>query len=65
MTEYVHVVTHLEMGWDNVCGVYKTSEAAYRSCFRYNEDKLTLEEMIRQVEDAETSYIVHTKRLEA
>lgn len=63
MTDYVYVVTHLEMGWDNVCGVYKTSEGAYRSCFHDNPDGFTLEEMTRQIEDGETEYVVHHKRL--
>lgn len=53
------------MGWDCVCGVYKTSEAAYRSCFHDNDFNLTLEEMTEQVENGDTVYVVHTKRLEA
>jgi len=65
MNEYVYVVTSVEMGWDCVCGVYKTAEAAYRSCFRYDETGMTLEEMEALVEDGDTSYVVHTKRLEA
>lgn len=64
MTEYVYVVTSLEMGWDCVCGVYKTSESAYRSCFEHDSG-LTLEEMTAQVEDGDTSYVIFTKLLRA
>lgn len=65
MTKYVHVVTNLEMGWDNVCGVYESEESAYRSCFHDNPDNLSLDEMQALVEDGDTQYVVHTKRLEA
>ena len=64
MTDYVYVVTNVEMGWDCVCGVYKTSESAYRSCFN-DEDGLTLEEMTAKVEDGDTSYVVSAKLLRA
>jgi hypothetical protein len=64
MREYVYVVTSVEMGWDCVCGVYKTPESAYRSCFHDNEEGLTLEEMEARVEDGDTSYVVHAKRLQ-
>lgn len=64
MTNYVFVVTNLEMGWDNVCGVYQTSESAYRYCFHDNPDNLTLEEMTELVENGDTSYVVHAQRLE-
>lgn len=64
MSDYVFVVTHLEMGWDNVCGVYKTSESAYRHCFHDNPENLTLEEMTAMVEDGDTSYVVSAKKLE-
>lgn len=63
MTEYVYVVTGVELGWDCVCGVYKTSESAYRRCF--DGDDLTLEEMIAQVENGDTSYVVSAKPLRA
>lgn len=64
MTEYVYVITHLEMGWDNVCGVYRDYEKAVRSCFHDNPDNLSLDEMTEQVEDGELQYVIHTKRLE-
>jgi len=64
MSKYVFVVTNVEIGWDNVCGVYETSESAYRSCFHDNPDNLTLEEMTDQVEDGNTPYVVRGKRLE-
>lgn len=63
MGDYVYVVTHLEMGWDCVCGVYKDYQKAVLSCF-WDDDR-SLEEKAVEIEDGDTSYIIHTKRLEA
>lgn len=63
MTEYIHVVTSTEMGWDCVCGVHRTEEGAYRSCFHDDEER-SLEEMRELVDNGDTSYVVHTKKLE-
>jgi hypothetical protein len=63
MTEYVHVVTSLEMGWDCVCGVYRSEESAIRSCFHDDEER-SLDEMRELVEDGSLMYVIHTKKLE-
>lgn len=59
----VYVVTHLEMGWDCVCGVYTSEEGAIRSCFDDNEDGLSYEVMKSLVDEGDISYIVHYKTL--
>lgn len=64
MSEYVYVVTSTEMGWDCVCGVYESQESAYRRCFHSNEDGLSLEEMMEQVDDGDTPYVITAQRLQ-
>jgi len=59
----VYVVTHVEMGWDCVCGVYTSEGAAIRSCFADNEGDLSYEQMESLVNDGDTSYVVHYKTL--
>lgn len=61
MSEYVHVVTGLEMGWDCVCGVFTEYDDAVMSCF--HDDTLSFAEKIEAVEGGDTSYVIHTKRL--
>lgn len=61
--KYVYVVTSLEMGWDCVCGVYEKPEDAYYSCFNDNPLNLTLEQMQAIVDDGDTHYVVHEKKL--
>lgn len=63
MSQYVYVVTSLEMGWDCVCGVYTNVDSAYRSCF-HDDVERTVEEMRDLVENGDTSYVVHSQRLE-
>jgi hypothetical protein len=62
MSEYVYVITSTEMGWDCVCGVYKNYRKAVESCF-WDDDR-DFEEKEREVEDGDTSYIIHRKKLE-
>jgi hypothetical protein len=61
--KYVYVVTSVELGWDCVCGVYENVEDAYRSCFDGNPLNLSLEQMETMVEDGDTNYVVHAKKL--
>jgi hypothetical protein len=61
--KYVYVVTSVEMGWDCVCGVYENLDDAYQSCFHDNPLNLSLEQMEEMVEDGDTNYVVHTKKL--
>lgn len=62
MANYVYVVTSVEMGWDCICGVYKDYQKAVLSCF-WDDDR-SFEEKAAAIEDGDTSYIIHTKRLE-
>ena len=62
MTEYVYVVTSTEMGWDCVCGVYTDYDKAVLSCF--HDDDREFDEKASEVENGDTSYVIHTKRLE-
>lgn len=65
MTEYVYVVTHLEMGWDCVCGVYKTNEGALRYIFPEPEHALMTEEELEDLYNEDNQEcIIHAKRLE-
>ncbi len=61
---YVYVVTSVEMGWDCVCGVYTDYKSAVLSCFFDEDLERPYEELMDEVEDGETSYIIHQKQLE-
>lgn len=65
MTDYVYVVTHLEMGWDCVCGVYKTNLGALRHVFCDPEHREMTEEELETLyeEDDNSCYIIHSNRL--
>jgi hypothetical protein len=63
MSDYVYVLTSIEMGWDCVCGVYTNYDDAVRYCM-HGED-IPLAEMAEKIEDGDTSYVIHTKRLNA
>jgi hypothetical protein len=62
MAQFVYVVTHLEMGWDCVCGVYTDYRKAVESC--YWDDERAFEEKEREVENGDTCYVIHHKKLE-
>ena len=64
MTQYVYVVTDIEMGWDCVCGVYKTYEGALRHIFPDPEhQEMTVGELEDLYNDANECCIIHEKRL--
>ena len=66
MAEYVHVVTGLELGWDCVCGVYKTYEGALRYilCEPSHED-LTEDQLgeLFESHEGDYGYIIHDETL--
>lgn len=65
MKETVYVVTGLELGWDCVCGVYRTFESALRYIFQEPEHKtMTVEELEELYDEGDSSYIIHDERLE-
>lgn len=65
MTEYVYVVTHLEMGWDCVCGVYKTYEGALRHVFSDPSHTEMTEEELEDLYNSgnDECYVIHDKKL--
>lgn len=65
MTQYVHVVTGLELGWDCVCGVYKTYEGALRYIFCEPEHAEMTEAQLTELyeDDSDCQYIIHDKKL--
>lgn len=64
MTEYVYVVTGLELGWDCVCGVHRTYEGALRYIFQEPEHKeMTEAELEELYEECDSGYIIHDERL--
>jgi hypothetical protein len=66
MTEskYVQVVTHVEMGWDCVCGVFETYEGALRHIYSEPEHaNMSFQELADMFEDDDTCYIIHEKRM--
>lgn len=66
MTEYVYVVTNSELGWDCVCGVFKSNEGALR--YIYNEPEhasLTEAEMEAMLDDNHMCYYIDCQPLEA
>lgn len=62
MSSYVYVVTSTEMGWDCVCGVYKDYQKAVESC--YWGDDLSFEEKEAEIDNGDTPYVIHHKKLE-
>lgn len=62
MKKIVYVVTGLELGWDCVCGVYEQYESAIKSLF--DDEDISIEEMIEQYEDGRLDYIIHEKYLQ-
>lgn len=62
MASYVYVVTHLEMGWDCVCGVYKDYRKAVESC--YWDDDRSFEEKESEIDCGNTAYVIHHKKME-
>lgn len=66
MSEYVYVVTSLEMGWDCVCGVYRTNEDALRYIFDDWGEEYTEEQLQERYDNSERdTLIIHDKRLGA
>lgn len=66
MSEYVYVVTHLELGWDCVCGVYTSYEGALRYVFPNPEhEEMSAEELEDLYNDDNRSCIIHQERLES
>lgn len=64
MSEYVYVVTSLEMGWDCVCGVYQTNDGALRYIFEDDHEDQTEEQLQKRYDDSENdNLIIHSKRL--
>ncbi|QYW06667.1 hypothetical protein uav_136 [Pseudomonas phage UAVern] len=64
MTDYVYVLTHLEMGWDCVCGVYMSLDGALRSIFEDECEGKSTGELEDRYNNEDTCYIIHKKRLE-
>lgn len=65
MTEYVHVLTHVEMGWDCVCGVFESLDGALRHVYEDDQEGMTTEELEARFDEEHSCYVIHTKRLEA
>lgn len=64
MSEYVYVVTNIEMGWDCVCGVYKTNEGALRHIFPDAEHAEMTEDELEDLYNNENECcVIHCKRL--
>lgn len=65
MTQYVYVVTGLELGWDCVCGVYKTYEGALRYILNEPEHEGLTEEQLTELYEADQDcqYIIHDEKL--
>jgi hypothetical protein len=61
---HVHVVTNLDMGWDNVVGVFISEESALRYCFP-DETEKSLDELRDFYEENSYYLVIHTKRLMA
>lgn len=66
MRQTVYVVTGLELGWDCVCGVYKTYEGALRYILCEPEHKDLTEEQLSELfesREGDYSYIIHDETL--
>lgn len=65
MTQYVYVITGLELGWDCVCGVYKTYEGALRYILCDPEHEELTEEQLTELYEADQDceYIIHHQSL--
>lgn len=61
----VYVLTHLEMGWDCVCGAYKSYEGALRHIYNDHQEK-TFEELVDMWDDddGESMYVITERKLE-
>lgn len=66
MSQYVYVVTDVELGWDCVCGVYLTEEEAIAECKPSPEEYEADKEWYDQHLDSDGMFntrVIHCKKL--